>query len=327
MDAIDISILIPQQLRGVSADEDKQQLLRDEATGGDAGAHLVTPGETITADPQYMKGHGAYAEGESTVVSSVGGVVERVNKLVTVRALRTRYSGHVGDVVVGRVAEIGNKRWRVDINSRQDAILLLSSIHLPGGVQRRKSESDELAMRSFFAEGDLLVAEAQQLYSDNAVGLHTRSTKYGKLRNGQLVVVPPSLIQRCKSHFHSLPCGVDVILGLNGYIWVSMTPADAPATESTGNDITAIDASRVATETLYSSKNDPIPRTTRANLARVANCIQALARNDLAISDTMIVYAYEASLVHDRVADLLKADVMREIALQARRLYELSLEA
>ena len=42
-----------------------------------------------------------------------------------------------------------------------------------------------------------------------------------QLRNGQLVVVPPALIRRLKSHFTSLPCGVDLILGLNGYVWVS----------------------------------------------------------------------------------------------------------
>ena len=42
-----------------------------------------------------------------------------------------------------------------------------------------------------------------------------------QLRNGQLVCVPPALIRRLKSHFVSLPCNVDLILGLNGYIWVS----------------------------------------------------------------------------------------------------------
>ena len=38
-------------------------------------------------------------------------------------------------MVVGRIQDIGPKRWKVDIRARQDAVLLLSSINLPGGVQ------------------------------------------------------------------------------------------------------------------------------------------------------------------------------------------------
>lgn len=39
-----------------------------------------------------------------------------------------------------------------------------------------------------------------------------------------MAIVPPSLIVRLKSHFFSLPnCGVDLIIGLNGYIWISKT--------------------------------------------------------------------------------------------------------
>lgn len=75
-------------------------------------------------------------------------------------------------------------------------------------------------MRQFFAEGDVLVAEVQAFYGDGTMGLHTRGFKFCKLRNGSFVCVPPVLVQRCKSQFHSLPCGIDVILGLNGYIWV-----------------------------------------------------------------------------------------------------------
>jgi exosome complex RNA-binding protein Rrp4 len=41
-----------------------------------------------------------------------------------------------------------------------------------------------------------------------------------KLRNGVLVTVSPIFIRRLKSHFITLACGVDVILGLNGFIWV-----------------------------------------------------------------------------------------------------------
>lgn len=49
------------------------------------------------------------------------------------------------------------------------------------GFQRRKLESDELQMRTFFEEGDLLVAEVQAFFSDGAMSLHTRSLKYGKV--------------------------------------------------------------------------------------------------------------------------------------------------
>ena len=95
--------------------------------------------------------------------ASIAGVVERVNKLISVRPLKSRYSGEVGDVVIGRILEIGNKRWRVDSNSKQDAALMLSSINLPGGIQRRKSENDELQMRNFFAEGEILSVKTLRL--------------------------------------------------------------------------------------------------------------------------------------------------------------------
>lgn len=49
--------------------------------------------------------------------------------------------------------------------------------------QRRKLESDELQMRTFFEEGDLLVAEVQAFFADGAMSLHTRSLKYGKVRS------------------------------------------------------------------------------------------------------------------------------------------------
>ena len=64
----------------------------------------------------------------------------------------------MGDLVVGRItevcvcdlsvslgllvrqsnahfAQVQPRRWKVDANSRQDAVLMLSSVNLPGGVQ------------------------------------------------------------------------------------------------------------------------------------------------------------------------------------------------
>ena len=149
------------------------------------------------------------------------GVVEWVNRLVYVKPVKARYAAEVGDVVVGRVRELQAKRWKLDLKARQDGILMLSSVNLPDDVQRRRTWEDELNMRTFFAEGDLVCAEVQSLFQDGAVVLHTRSRKYGKLEAGQLAQVPPTLVRRLKQHFVPLAdLGLYLVLGCNGFVWV-----------------------------------------------------------------------------------------------------------
>ncbi|TFK63262.1 hypothetical protein BDN72DRAFT_776108 [Pluteus cervinus] len=260
---------------------------------------LTCPGEAITSSHAYMRGHGTYVDSDE-VIASVAGTIERVNKLVTVRAVHTRYNPEVGDLVVGRITEVQPRRWKVDANSRQDAVLMLSSVNLPGGVQRRKLESDELQMRNFFEESDLLVAEVQAFFSDGAMSLHTRSLKYGKLRNGQLVTVPPILVRRLKSHFLTLPCGVDLILGLNGYIWVSKHVKENEQEGEEGFDAEAV----------YSNQNDYIEEATRSAISRVTNIISILASHFMPLTDVVLLGAYEWVVDQDYQAkDLLQEDV------------------
>ena len=163
----------------------------------------------------------------------------------------SRYEPQIGDLVVGRISEVGPKRWKVDISSKQDAILHLASINLPGGILRRRTTDDELQMRTFFTEGDLLVAEVQQLFSDGAASLHTRSLKYGKLRNGVFVSIPPMLVVRSKAHMYSLGSGVHCILGTNGFVWVSK---DVKTSKEMTGSITRIEEE--ASEAIYSNINE-----------------------------------------------------------------------
>jgi len=165
---------------GVDVGEGEDFYMNDDHDFEAENATITSPGESITSARAFMRGHGTYVDSDD-VVASVAGTIERVNKLVTVRALRTRYNPEVGDLVIGRITEVQPRRWKVDANARQDAVLMLSSVNLPGGVQRRKLESDELQMRTFFEEGDLLVAEVQAFFADGAMSLHTRSLKYGKV--------------------------------------------------------------------------------------------------------------------------------------------------
>ncbi|KAL5513266.1 RRP4 [Sanghuangporus vaninii] len=298
----------------------EDDVLMDEFDEEDSmDTRLTSPGVPLTSSRAFMRGHGTYVDGDE-VIASVAGTIERVNKLLTIRDDSTvpimvlirltktfstvqtnRYNPEVGDLVVGRITEVAARRWKVDANARQDAVLMLSSVNLPGGIQRRKLESDELQMRNFFEEGDLLVAEVQAFFADGAMSLHTRSLKYGKLRNGQLITVPPILIRRLKSHFISLPCGVDLILGLNGYVWVSKHVREREREGEEGFDAEAV----------YSSRNDDIDYATRIAIARVSNILRVLATYFVPVTDTILADAYEWSLEQDPecgVEDLLREE-------------------
>eukprot|EP00051_Salpingoeca_urceolata_P023778 m.409013 g.409013 ORF g.409013 m.409013 type:complete len:387 (-) comp20152_c0_seq3:232-1392(-) len=197
--------------------------------------HVVTPGEVITEEQGFMRGHGTFVQ-DGKLLAAVAGVVERINKVISVRPIRSRYVGEIGDVVVGRITEVGHRRWKVDTQSRLDSVLRLSSVNLPGGTLRRKSAEDELMMREFFQEGDLLSGEVQMVHQeDGSLSLHTRSLKYGKLGPGTFLVVPAGLVKRSKNHFHTLPCGVGVVLGNNGYIWIG-GPLSQPTEDGARTD-------------------------------------------------------------------------------------------
>lgn len=266
---------------------------------------VVVPGGAINAGLGYVRGHGTRVDESAVLRSTLSGVIERVNKLVAVRALKCRYNPQVGDVVVGRITVVKPKRWNLDIGSTAEASLLLSAVTLPGGFQRRRNTQDELNMRKYFQEGDLISAEVQELSKhDGSAALHTRSLRYGKLNNGSLVVVQAALVQRAKKHFHTLECGVRIILGNNGYIFLDY-PLDSKNTDP-------------AAETGKTAFH-------RNEIARVANAINALDAQFVAISPKTIRAVYQSSVENQvKVVDMLRDDVARDICADAKELREVA---
>uniref|UniRef100_A0A4W4EI60 Uncharacterized protein n=1 Tax=Electrophorus electricus TaxID=8005 RepID=A0A4W4EI60_ELEEL len=259
------------------------------------GKHLVVPGDVITSDTGFMRGHGTYMDDEK-LTASVAGEVERVNKLICVRPLKTRYNGEVGDVIVGRITEVQQKRWKVETNSRLDSVLLLSSVNLPGGELVSRSILHHI--KDFL---DLLKAEVQSVFSDGALSLHTRSLKYGKLGQGVLVQVSPSLVKRQKTHFHNLPCGASIILGNNGFLWLYPTPGQQD--EEEGGYYTSLEL---------------VPLSDREVISRLRNCLLALAAHKVLLYDTSVLYCYESSLLY-QIKDILKPETMDEIVMVTRQ--------
>ncbi|CAI5734691.1 unnamed protein product [Peronospora destructor] len=270
--------------------EDEPMELLDESQ-----VVIVTPGQVISTDTgAFLRGHGTYLSGQNELVASVAGIVEKVNQLITVRPLVSRYIGEVGDIIVGRVTDVASKRWKVDVNGQQDASLMLSSVTLPGGDQRRRTYADQLQMRASFVENDLISAEIQEVRYDGSLSLHTRSLRYGKLENGQFVAVASPLIKRMKQHMVALPdIGIDVILGTNGYIWVSRSMAALGGEDS--EDTTSSMETRV--EVLAAKRQlhaaTPMSVKDRRNIARVSQALLRLNEQFRMITPESIMATYE----------------------------------
>lgn len=267
---------------------------------------IITPGEVITSDPQWMRGHGTFtstsndAELAPVIRSTLAGTLQKTNKLLSVVPLRARYTPEIGDLVIGRIVEVQSRRWKVDVAGALSASLLLSSINLPGGILRKRTSVDELNIRSFFEEGELVVAEVQSLFQDGSPSLHTRSLRYGKLRNGYFMAISGTgggggVIRSKRQIFTIQTAGrggeVDVILGVNGYIWISK---HIDTEDKTNVGITRIEDQVSAS--MYSSQNDDIGPETRSEIARVAGCIRALTESGVRVDEDMVRRSYDASL-------------------------------
>ncbi|CAL5195013.1 unnamed protein product [Lathyrus oleraceus] len=232
----------------------------------------------VNFEEGVLKGHGT-ADLDGEVVSTLCGTVERVNKLVYVRPLSSRYKPEVGDIVIGRVVEVAQKHWRLDINCSKNAYLMISAMNVLDGVQRRRTSGDELNMRCNFAEDDYICAEVRD-FTHGDIHLQTRSQKHGKLTSGQLLTVAPYLVKRQKQHFHHLDqYGIDLIIGCNGFIWVGehVGVRDDMVEDQVNRSEPNVSVPNKSSASLEEQEKNYTPLETRKYICRAANAVRVLS--------------------------------------------------
>lgn len=212
------------------------------------------------------------------------------DRVIFVKPIKSYYRPELGDIVVGRVINVEASRWTVDINSYQHAILNLTSINLPGGVQRRKVEEDKLRMREHFSEGDLIVAEVSQVGSnDGRIMIQARNEKYGLLKNGVFLQVDNNHIRRMKNHMLKLFAEPEIglIIGCNGYIWISAVRPKASSQSVSTQERSQIAVLRNAISLLDRAKL-PIFRDTIVKVVEEQQFVDLQPSEMFANSDLML---------------------------------------
>ncbi|KAL2126908.1 hypothetical protein VTI74DRAFT_11642 [Chaetomium olivicolor] len=86
---------------------------------------------------------------------------------------------------------------------------------------------------------------------------------------------------------------VDVVLGVNGYVWISKH-VETVEEGNKGAGITNMEES--VSQTMYSSQNDRIEVETMREIARLRGVITALVENGLRVDEEMVVRGYHEAV-------------------------------
>jgi exosome complex component RRP4 len=194
---------------------------------------VVAPGELV-AEGDHIVGDNVYRVGNQIFSASVG-IVEADGNRVLVVPLKGGYIPMVGDMVAGRIVDVGLSGWSVDILAPYPAMLPASETPGPRGARRRD-------LSETFDVGDMVLAQVLAFDRTRDPLLTTKGPGLGKVSTGRVVEISaakiPRLIGRKGSMIGMLKreTGCQITVGRNG---VAMVWGKSPEGE------------RVAVEAIY----------------------------------------------------------------------------
>jgi len=75
---------------------------------------IVIPGEVLATGMDYLPASGTFREGDNIIATQLG-IVNVSGRLVKLIPLSGRYIPKKGDVIIGKIADMGFSGWRVEI--------------------------------------------------------------------------------------------------------------------------------------------------------------------------------------------------------------------
>ena len=186
---------------------------------------LVTPGDLL-AEGKYRAGENTYKDDDKIYATRIG-IAILEDTTIYVVALKAFYVPSVGDMVIGKIVEVGISIWIVDINAPYLAVLRASDV-LDRPFNPRRDE-----LPAIFDVNDLIIAKLVAYDRTHDPVLTVREPDLGKITRGQIVEVTPTKIPRIIGRKGSMISMIkketkcQITIGQNGVILISgKTPED-----------------------------------------------------------------------------------------------------
>jgi exosome complex component RRP4 len=176
---------------------------------------IVVPGQTISGT-DVRPGIGAYGK-EGDVIAATLGIKNVDGTFASVIPLGGQYIPRVGDVVIGRITDVGPSNWLIEINSPYPAPMHVNEV--PWHVEFGETTN-------FLKAGDAVIVRVAKVTEVGRVQVSMEGPGLRKLSGGQLIEIPHSKVPRVigtKGSMISLIkkyTACRLVVGQNGRIWI-----------------------------------------------------------------------------------------------------------
>ena len=176
---------------------------------------IAIPGEKIISGKDYLPGDGTRREGEDIVVSRFG-LIDISGRFVRIIPLSGAYMPRIGNIIIGRVADITFNGWVIDIKAPYLAFLSLSEC--PRFIRGDLSEYHDI--------GDMICCKVTNVKS-KGVDLTIEGRGLGKLEGGMIIEINSNKVPRIIGKDGSMinlikqETNCEIVVGQNGIVWVS----------------------------------------------------------------------------------------------------------
>ncbi len=179
---------------------------------------IVIPGDLI-AEGEYRCGEGVVKRGNG-YYSTLVGLFQDKGDFIQVKALKGKYIPRPGDLVIGKVIEVGLTNWIVNIGAPYSAILIANN------ATEKRFDPVKDDTRRIFDVGDIILTKIASFDRTRDPSILTNERGLGKLRGGRLIEIEAAHIPRVIGKKGTMINMVkrltktQIITGQNGRIWV-----------------------------------------------------------------------------------------------------------
>ena len=181
----------------------------------EAPREIVVPGDLLAISSKKA-GPGTYSEGGKIFAAQLGIKSVRPDS-ISVVPLSGQYIPVRGDLVIGKVIDVGPSNWLIDINSPYPAPLHVNEV--PWRVEFGETSK-------FMSVGDVLLLKIEGVDEVKRISVSMQDHGLRKLTGGMVMEVSPSKVPRVIGKNGSMIqmlknlTGCRIYVGQNGRIWI-----------------------------------------------------------------------------------------------------------